>query len=256
MSTKQKTIYLSLSLALFILATGVLFVPSGPRIESSLPIEPFLGMESSGYKMYNHGLSGTISAAGQLFSPSSSTPMLYKLGFVFSFLGYEDVKRKDEIKFQIRLAEWLGDKPSSNDLWVSAPLNVPKDFKIGWVDFDVPHVKLDPKKRYIAWITLNELNNILGSMIVVKGYGPTFKSDQPENMLREEWLKTGHYRYPEGTHVLYNYANPNRNVTAMTKLPWEIGKLGFNLQFRMAFESKRESEGYFSDLKLYLLDLL
>ena len=230
--------YLSLLLLpLLISAVYILFSSAPLRLESTLPIKPIQGMESLGFSIYENGPPGTASAVGQLFSPNVSTPMLFKLGFLISFIGHEDFEKKDKIKFQVRLSEWLDDRPSPFELWRSNPKNVSKDFQIGWVDFEVPHIKLDPQKKYIVWITLSELNNIPGTKIHIKANGPHFTSHRPANVSREEWLKTGDFAYPEGTHVLFKLAPPNRTIRAMTSLPWEKGDLGYNLHFRMTFEN-------------------
>ncbi len=238
MKFKIPPLYPSLILlSLLISATYILFLPAPPRIESTLPIKPIQGMESLGYSIYGNGLPGTASAIGQLFSPNVSTPILFKLGFLISFLGHEDFKKRDKIKFQIRLSEWLGDRPSPSELWVSNPSNVSKNFKIGWVDFEVPHIELEPNKKYIVWITLSDLDNIPGTKIDIKASGPSFTSHRPANISREEWLKTGYFAYPEGTYVLFKQVPPNRTIRAMTSLPWEKAELGFNLHFRMTFEN-------------------
>lgn len=206
---------------------------STSRIESTLPVKPLMGMESNGYSIYENTQSEGITALGQLFSPPLATPQMFEIGFLFSKFDFSN-----DVKVQVRLSEWLGDRPAAVELWKSNPKNIPSDFKIGLIDFNISHIQLDPEKKYIAWVTLCNLRNELDARIGIKNRGPSTRKLQPGVSIDELKPEDWYFPYPEGKRVLFKQPNPNGEINIMTDLPWEESKPGHNLHFRMKFENR------------------
>lgn len=207
------------------------------RIESTLPVTPPRGIESNSYLIRASGIEETITAAGQIFTPPHQTPVLFKLGFMFT--QYSFTKQVPDFKLQVRLSEWAGDHPGQTALWVSEPRAIPSttdDFQADWADFNVPYLPLDPKKQYVAWVTLSSLENPPDASVGIPGMGPIY-STLPSDSEREQG--SGRSPYPQGIRVLYKQENLDGDVSQMTNSAWEVHDIGHNLHFRMSFENNR-----------------
>lgn len=198
-----------------------------PRLVSTLPASPFRTAGTS-WIIRASGNEETITAAGQLFKPPSQTPVLFKLGFLFTQFSF--TKKAPVFKLQVILSEWYGDRPGPTALWVSEPRAIPgttDNYQADWVDFDTPPLTLDPKKLYIVWITLSGLANSPDASVGVS-YSTESGAGSP---------------YPEGIYTFYKQANPYGDVSQMTNSAWEVHDVGHNLNFRMSFEkSKNEHD--------------
>jgi hypothetical protein len=228
-SKEKKTIqYNSIILAALIfivLAIAAKFIfftrNESPRLVSTLPASPFRTAGTS-WIIRASGNEETITAAGQLFKPPSQTPGLFKLGFLFTQFSF--TKKVPDFKLQVILSEWYGDRPSPTALWVSEPRTIPKtteDYQADWIEFDVPHLTLDPKKLYIAWITLSGLENLPDASVGIS-YSNESGAGSP---------------YPGGMYTFYKQANPDGDVSQMINSAWEVHDVGHNLNFRMTFEN-------------------
>ncbi len=207
------------------------------RLVSSLPVNPPTGMESSACLIRVSGNEGTITAAGQLFKPPPNTPVLFKLGFLFT--QYEFPTRVPGLKLQVILSEWYGDRPAPAALWISEPTTLPStnnNYQADWLDVGVPHLSLNPEKLYVAWVTLGGLANQHDAYIGIPAMGP-------RNSMKHGYIESP---YPQGMRVLYKQENPYGDVVQMTKSAWEVGDVGHNLHFRMSFENQHKPsvEGY------------
>lgn len=212
-----------------------------PRLVSTLPAILPLGMESNSYMIRTSGEEGAITAAGQIFTPPNQTPVLFKLGFMFT--QYSFTKKVPDFKLQVRLSEWAGDRPGPTELWISEPRSIPSttdDFQADWLDFDVPYLLLDSKKLYIAWVTLSGLGNPHDASVGIPGMGPIYSKGRG----------SGISPYPEGMRTFYKQANPDGDVSQMTISTWEVHDVGHNLSFRMSFENLKNEHDK-KDLEIY-----
>ncbi|MEE9913462.1 MAG: hypothetical protein K4571_17255 [Deltaproteobacteria bacterium] len=210
--------------------------PPCKRMESTLPITPVRGMESNSYMIRASGKAEAVTAAGQIFAPDRRTPVLFKVGFLFVQDSY--TKAAPDFKLQVRLSEWAGDRPGPEELWVSVPCAIPgtaEGFQADWVDFDVPHLRLDPAKQYVAWVTLSGLGNPLDAIICIPGMGPRYSS--PLHGRGERNPDPSRSPYPQGRRALYRQENLKGDVSPMTHAAWEVHDSGSNLHFRMSFEN-------------------
>lgn len=193
-----------------------------PQFVLTLPVIPILKSEGRSYIIHAIGNEDTITAAGQIFKPPEQTPVLFKLGFLFTQSTFTQAGR--DSKFRVILSEWYGDHPSPTALWVSEPTIVPSNnesFKADWFDFDVPHLLLNPSKLYIAWITLSGVGNQSDGIIGISYASKTGDSSP----------------YPEGMYTFYKQENPYGDVSQITNSSWEVYDVGSNLHFRMSFEN-------------------
>jgi len=206
------------------------------RVEATLPAAPVRGMESNAFMIQAGGKEDTIAAAGQIFTPGPGTPVLYKLGFLF--VQNRFTKQVSDFKLQVRLSEWAGDRPGAAILWVSAPCVIPsvtEDFQADWVDFDVPHLQLDPAKQYVAWVTLSGLENAPDAAIGIPGMGPRYSSPQA---MGERKPDPAGSPYPQGRRVLYKRDHLDGDLSQVFNTAWEVHDAGHNLHFRMSFENE------------------
>jgi len=213
----------------------------------TLPVTPPLGMESNSYIIRASGSEKVTTAAGQIFTPLHHAPVLLKLGFLFTQYSLEE--RVRGFKLQIILSEWNGDHPSPTALWISGPTTIPfsdKDFQADWLDFDIPHLSLNPAQQYIAWVTLSGMDNQPNASVGIPGMGPRY-SRPPSDSDRKNGSAGS--PYPQGMRALYKQENSDGDVSKMTNFPWEVHDVGHNLHFRMSFvgqsdtsKSKKELE--------------
>ena len=207
------------------------------QIVSTLPVIPPRGMESGSWLIRTAGQQGTITAAGQIFTPLHHAPVLIKLGFLFTQYSLEE--RVRGFKLQVILSEWNETHPTPKALWISEPTSLPAingNFQADWVDFDVPYVLLNPAKQYIAWVTLSGLSNQYDASVGIPGMGPRFSTIPSEE---ERKLASANSPYPEGRRASYKQGNPDGDLSPMTDSEWEVDNPGHNLHFRMSFMNWR-----------------
>lgn len=201
------------------------------RLEASLPATPPPGTGGGSWRIRASGNEETITALGQIFKTPPKTPVLLKLGFLFTQSRHDLTRRIRGARVQVMISEWYGDRPGPSTLWISQPQVLPdldenseKSYQADWLDFDVKHLFLKPERMYIAWITLSGLENPPAAIADVS-HVPDLGS------------------YPEGTYTLYQQANPEGDVSQMTNSAWVVYDFGYNLNFRMIFDNSiKESE--------------
>lgn len=208
-----------------------------PRTEATLPDHEVKGVQSSSFSLYFRGAKGATTAIGQIFSlPDESNRFLIKAGFYnqrYLFGSY----RVSDTQVKLRISKWEGDRPASATLWESDPVHIKKDFGRGWIYFDVPHIRLDPRQKYIAWLSLAGLDNSEDSYLSIAAMGPTTTGPQPkpgEPWKPDSWTAD----YPEGTRAFWREANPDGEIKDMTRTPWIVEGVGQNLHFKMTFANK------------------
>ncbi|WP_139351940.1 hypothetical protein [Polaromonas sp. A23] len=213
-------------------------IAKGVRVEATLPVNSKAGMSSSGYSIYSPGKVGAPIAAGQVFAPEQRTPVLFNIGFHFSQYNAEQAPLKPDFKLQVRLSEWDKDRPAPKVLWVSEPRTI-RDFRYEWLYFDIPHLRLNPAKQYVAWITLSDLNNPSDSKISVPSMGPTSTYPTPDAKgPAGAWTASCGTEYPKGKAVFFVNSSPDDSVAHMTKSAWRSNPSGHNLHFKMTFENR------------------
>lgn len=196
-----------------------------------LPSKPVRGLSST-WTIYSSGNEGATTAAGQIFTPPAEAPTLTRLGFKFdqSYHG----QLQPEVSFQIILSEWEFDRPSSTEVWASEIRTLPsptETVKYGWQNFNVPSIKLDANKEYIAWITLSELGNPPGVHVGVPDMGPSYRTSPTADPNAKPI-----HNYKQGRSAFFRVANPGGSRQSMTGYAWEVRNPGQNLFFRMFFE--------------------
>ena len=205
-----------------------------PRLISTLSVIPPPGMALFCHIIRASGNEETITAAGQIFKPPLQTPVLFKLGFLFTQRNF--TKKVPNFKLQIIISEWYGDHPNTTALWVSEPTAIPdtnNNFQADWLDFEVHHLPLNPAKFYVAWITLSGLANQDDANVGISAMWP-------RDSKKLDYVDSP---YPEGMCTFYKQSNPYGYISQMTNSPWEVHDVGRNLHFRMSFEnSKKEHD--------------
>lgn len=196
------------------------------RIESTLPAEPPIGIESSARLIYTTTSSNGTTAAGQIFSPTSQTPILFKASFLTQNNNHSGLGPQG--KFQLILSEWLVDRPAPTPMWVSEPRlpSISHDSRSIWQDFNIPHILLDPSKEYIAWITLSELQNPARANIAIHYMGRRYSA------------KGHQIPYAEGRSAFFQEPNPDGRRGHMTGSAWQTQDFGHNLHFKMSFTNR------------------
>ncbi|MCM2318611.1 MAG: hypothetical protein NDI93_04685 [Pseudomonas sp.] len=202
------------------------------RIESTLPTQPPRGTESSSWVIHSTTTREGTTAAGQIFSPNPQTPILFKVSFLMAQHNHNGLE--PEANFQLILSEWLMDRPAPMEIWASEPRLLPsisQSSLSSWQDFDIPHIRLDPSKEYIAWVTLSELGNPAGTRIAIHNMGPSYSSPPGAGAKPR-------FDYAEGRGAFFREANPNGRREHMTGFAWQTQNRGHNLHFRMSFENR------------------
>lgn len=208
------------------------------RTEAFLPPADVQGDSSSSFSLYASGSEEATLAMGQIFLPPKGHTLLLKVGFLCrnatgSFHPALDAYVK------LRISRWTGDRPASTPLWVSEAVLVKRDIN-GWLNFDVPHVELVPDQKYVAWITMLEIQNAEDASFSVVAMGPRTSTPRKPN---EPWQPTSWTSdYPDGFRIFWRGNNPERRIDVMTQSSWITESYGQNLHFKMAFESRKLAE--------------
>ena len=209
-----------------------------PRTEAFLPSHEVKGASSSSFSLYFRGYKGATTALGQIFlPPDENNRFLIKAGF-FNLRYLFGSNRVSDTMVKLRISRWQGDRPDPYTLWESDTVLLKKDFSRGWIYFDVPHIKLTPGRKYIAWLSLAGLKNSDDSYLSIVAMGPRTSTPPPKP--GEPWQPNSwDADYPEGTRAFWRQENPDGLVENMTKLPWVVDADGHNLYFKMFFENRR-----------------
>jgi hypothetical protein len=203
------------------------------RVVRTLPSEPVLGVSSSSSNIFSTSEKVSTTAAGQIFAPPAEAPVMQRIGFMFSCHRYEEVQ--PPVSYQIILAQWQVDRPSSTEIWTSNVLTLPSiadDCGAIWQDIEVPSITLDANKQYIAWITLSDLGNPPGASVGIPDMGPTYAA----SLLTDPSTKPIH-NYALGRGAFFREPNLSGTRQAMTSFAWEVNEPGSNIAFRMTFSN-------------------
>jgi hypothetical protein len=208
------------------------------RTEATLPPVDVQGFQSSGFSLYFKGPEGTTTALGQIFTPPKGHHLLIWVGFRCRGAA-GGASRALDANVKLRISPWEGDHPNSTTLWESGIVQVKKDIN-GWVSFEVPHIKLNPNQRYIAWLSMSGLQNEDDVSFGVINMGPwtTTQRKPGEPWKPNMWT----YDYPEGDRAFWRHSNPDGLIDSITESPWTTDGSGQNLHFKMVFENRKPSE--------------
>lgn len=231
------------SLTCIVLVCGCTNVP---RTQVVLPAQEVKGFESSSHSLYAASRQGAPIALGQIFLPPEKHHYLTRLEFFGRRSG--SVDSHSNVNITLRISPWQEDRLGLPVLWESKPLEIQKTFGQGWLVFDLPRVRLQPGKKYIAWLSVdgvsvkNDENAAIG--IVSMGprtSGPTLYPDKPAPSPSffldtlpqpETWISA----YPEGTRAFWRATKPQSEISEMSQGPWVVARPGENLHFKMIFE--------------------
>ena len=201
----------------------------------------FRGNESGGMNLYgNAKASAPPTGLGQLFVVPEGHEYLRRAGFLAFMPTYSMSKPPTSPGVSTRMlirafiSEWNGDKPSRQTLWQSSSMELIKQNveipSFEWIWFDVPDLKLETGKKYIAWITTAGLENdaadTFGIIRMGASHGAVYGAQSGKSL------------YPEGSFVVWSQKNPEHSVDAMTSAAWAPDRLGANLHFKMHFFDK------------------
>jgi hypothetical protein len=109
---------------------------------------------------------------------------------------------------------------------------------MGWISFDLPHIKLNPRQKYIAWLSMSGLENEDDASFGVRSSEPNGFGGQPkpnQQVQPKEWRSA----YPEGTRAYFRGSNSDGKIDVLLQSPWEVEGSGRNLYFKMAFENRK-----------------
>ena len=108
----------------------------------------------------------------------------------------------------------------------------------GWLSFEVPHLKLIPNQKYIAWLSMAGLPNDRNANFSVVSMGPQSPAPSSSPPGERYQPNTWSVAYPEGTRAFWRSDNLNGNADNLTQYPWVTDGPGRNLHFKMNFENK------------------
>jgi hypothetical protein len=207
------------------------------RTQAILPPVEVVGAESSSFSLYSKSPGRGTTALGQIFLPPKGHLLLTRVEFLCRHSSI--YHGPSDINVKLRISPWTGDRPASAMLWESEPVLVKKDIN-GWVSFDVPHIRLNPDRRHIAWLFMAGLQNADDASFSVVRMGPRTTSQRRPNepWQPDSWISS----YPEGARAFWRQSNPDGLVDVMTESPWITDGSGQNLHFRMVFENTKPSE--------------
>lgn len=194
------------------------------RSEATLPAKEVRGAESLSLTLYPAGNDGTPIALGQIFSAPKGHPILIKTEFLYRNSGLYS----STVNLKLRLSPWLSDRPGATPIWESDVVSA-EPAASGWISFDLPHVRLDPKQKYIAWLSMIGIPNAERSAFGIVAMGPWRKGGEPI-----VW----NYDYSEGLRATWKIDGVARDIEHMTAAPWMTERRGYNLHFKMVFENR------------------
>lgn len=222
-------------LLVLVLLTLVSACGQGQRSTATLPAVEVRGAESSSFSLYATTSGRGTTALGQIFAAPEGHDFLTNAGFLCRHGAGPG--RASDMRVRLRISPWQGDRPGSVALWESEPVELKKDFRSGWLTFDLPHVKLAPNRSYLAWLSLAGLDNADDASFGVVGMGARTRGPQPKP--GQQWQPDAWSTpYPEGTRAFFRQSNPDARVEPMTQSAWEVEQSGQNLHFKMTFVNR------------------
>jgi hypothetical protein len=231
-SRAKCALFIALALALAGCARPVL------RTDIWIPDE-FRGHDSSGMSIYGKGKAGTPSAIGQVFESPPSHGELRRVGFLAMQPTLNSVPSKvfgvttTSIRVRMLVSAWDGEKPTWPPAWDSQAVAIQKTLGRGdgmshieWLWFDLPPIKLQQGRKYLAWLTMAGLDNHAMDTIAVVRMGPRGSIERPKL----------HSVYPPGAMAIWSGTNPDDTLAPMSGSAWTIESTDVNLRFRMLFQ--------------------
>jgi len=174
---------------------------------------------------------------GQVFLAPKKHDFLTRVGFLLRpYPAHEgEQPQTADMQLNLRISAWHGDRPAPAALWESRPITLKGNFNEGWTYFEIPHVKLEQDKKYIAWLSFAGLSNPERAALTVITMGPaTYGTAMPTNP-KESWQPAlWMVHYSPGTRAFWRGKNPHGAVD-MTASAWRSAGPGQNLHFKMTF---------------------
>lgn len=204
------------------------------RSEARLPVEEVLGAESNGYTLFYKNTHEGATAIGQIFSIPNGHPNLISVGFLYR--KYKNKNTAPPANLKLIISEWQQDRPIRPHLWESEIQTVTGESVGDWLEFNLPSVKLKPNVKYIAWLTLSDLDNADDASLTIVNMGPRTLTPMPPP--GQPWNAEWKFAYAEGQRARWKHGNPDGITTYMTEYPWTTDAPGYNLHFKMLFENK------------------
>lgn len=202
--------------------------------EATLPAAHVRGAESSSFSLYARGPEGATTAMGQIFLPPEGHIFLLKVGFLCRQAIGQNVA--SDINVKLRISPWDIDRPTVASVWESEAVLITKEFDGGWISFDIPHIKLVPNQKYVAWLSMAGLPNADVASFSVVSMGARTMTPPPRSGLPYQ-PSSWSVDYPEGTRAFWRRDNPDGIVDNMTRSPWITDASGQNLHFKMVFQN-------------------
>ncbi|OAH99045.1 hypothetical protein [Methylomonas methanica] len=204
------------------------------RTEARLPAEEVLGAESGGYNLFYKNTREGATAIGQIFSIPKGHPNLIYVGFLYR--KYKNINPAPQANLKLIISEWQNDRPVRPTLWESEIKTVMGESIGDWLEFNLPSVKLKPGVKYIAWLTLSDLENADDASLSIVNMGPRTLTPMPTT--GEPWNAEWKFAYAEGQRAMWRHGNPDGITDYMTEYPWKTDAPGHNLHFNMLFENR------------------
>ena len=207
-----------------------------PTTEASLPEQDVKYMGSMSLNLYYKVPQQGPSALGQVFLIPEGHSILKIVKFYLNPYPMPAQDPLASMSVKLRVSSWEGDRPSSIAHWESEPTALKRDFT-GWLTFDVPRLKLEPGKKYIAWLAFADLENPDDAALSVATQGPvTSGRAKPSTgpWTPDTWI----VQYPLGMRAMWIGSNPSGSLQEMTDSAWKTEALGHNLHFKMVFVNK------------------
>lgn len=207
------------------------------RTVATLPAHEVLGASSMCLSLYYKTRGNAATAIGQIFLPPKGYELLVNTAFFFLRNPSHPAEGPD-MSVRLRISKWNGNTPASGAAWESPPKIIKSDFQRGWIDFSVPHIRLDAGQKYVAWLSFAGLENPDDASLCVVTMGATTlgTARQPDQEWQpNEWK----FDYLGGERALWKRPNPSGVIDEMTRSDWETEGSGENLYFKMVFENKK-----------------
>lgn len=205
------------------------------RSNAVIPDPPPIISGSTSRVLYATTKGKAWTAIGQLFKTPSGHEYLTKVGF---YLRQSTSWRGDktDLNLILKISKWDSEKPDNDILWFSSPVIIEKDFRLGWVYFDITQLKLDPKSTYVAWLSLAGQNNPANSSVEIMQMSPRTSTPPPKGGNLNSWQpKEWTMDYPQGNMVMCVKSDLMQPMEPLT--PWVQESIGVNTGFTMWFEN-------------------
>lgn len=229
--------------SIYFIASIFLTACAGQKSITTLPDHKVIGYQPSSFSLFVSTKKQATTAMGQVFMPPDGHAYLTDVGFALINQPYRGEAPQD-VKVKLRISAWGDSKPINPPEWESEAMPVSGNITLEWIRFKVPHLRLIPGQKYIAWLSLTGLNNPQNASIAVINMGPTTPytgsttnrkvlTYSGESLQANSW----NYDYLEGFSAFWRNPNPHGSLSEMEMGAWQVEKPGHNLRFEMSFEN-------------------